>query len=229
MTPEGNWEGHNILNRLNDLELRDADTERRLAEMRAKLLVRRGGRVPPGFDDKVLADWNGLMIAALAKAADIFVRVDWLDAAERAFDFVSTKMISNGRLFHSYRAGEAKAPASAADYANMIKAALALASVTGKPDYIERAREWVDVLDRHYWAARSRRLLFRRGRHQGSHRAHHQRAGRRGAERQRHDGLEFDGALSVDRRGALRHPRRCDRQGVRAPRSPRMCSRIPGC
>ncbi len=152
VTPEANWEHHNILNRLNDLVLRDADTERRLSEMRAKLLVRRGGRVRPGFDDKVLADWNGLVIAALAKAADIFVRGDWLDAAERAFDFVSTKMIFDGRLFHAYRAGEAKAPASAADYANMIKAALALASVTGKPEYTERASEWTELLDRHYWA-----------------------------------------------------------------------------
>ncbi len=61
-------------------------------------------------------------------------------------------MVADGRLFHSYRAGEAKAPATASDYANMIKAALALATVTGKRDYIERARGWVDVLDKHYWA-----------------------------------------------------------------------------
>ncbi len=149
----GNFEGHNILNRNEHLELGEADIERRLAEMREKLLMRRGGRIRPGFDDKVLADWNGLAIAALAKAADVFVRVDWLEAAERAFDFVCTKMIANGRLFHSYREGQAKAPASSADYANMIKAALALASITGKPDYIERAREWVDVLDKHYWRA----------------------------------------------------------------------------
>ena len=61
-------------------------------------------------------------------------------------------MIKNDRLLHSYCAGEARAPATATDYANIIKAALALASVTGNPEYIARAREWVDVLDRHYWA-----------------------------------------------------------------------------
>ena len=55
------------------------------------------------------------------------MRVDWLEAAERAFDFIGTQMTKNGRLLHSYRAGEAKAPATATDYANMIKAALALA------------------------------------------------------------------------------------------------------
>jgi uncharacterized protein YyaL (SSP411 family) len=152
VTPEGNFEGHNILNRLNALELRDPETERRLAEMREKLFQRRRSRVRPGFDDKVLADWNGLMIASLAKAADVFVRADWLEAAERAFNFVSERMNGNGRLFHAYRAGEAKAPATANDYANMIKGALALANVTGKPDYVDRAREWVYVLDRHYWA-----------------------------------------------------------------------------
>ena len=77
---------------------------------------------------------------------------DWLEAAERAFDFVCTRMTSNGRLSHAYRNGEAKAPATANDYANMIKAALALANVTGNPDYIERAKAWAEMLDQHYWS-----------------------------------------------------------------------------
>jgi uncharacterized protein YyaL (SSP411 family) len=152
-TADGNFEGHTILNRLNAVELRDPDTELRLAAMRGKLLQRRASRVRPGFDDKVLADWNGLMIAALADAAEAFGKPEWLAAAEATFNFVSTKMTSHGRLFHAYRAGEAKAPATANDYANMIKAALALRSVTGKPAYVERAREWADVLDHHYWAS----------------------------------------------------------------------------
>jgi uncharacterized protein YyaL (SSP411 family) len=149
---EGNWEGKNILNRLNDLDLRKRDVEERLAEMRAKLLTRRAARIRPGFDDKVLADWNGLMISGLAKAAHAFDRPDWLEAAEQAFDFIRTRITSNGRLFHAYRAGEAKAPANATDYANMIKAALALAGVTGKSDYIDQACDWVEVLERHYCA-----------------------------------------------------------------------------
>jgi len=152
VTAQGNFDGHNILNRLDEIELRDEAIERRLAEMRKKLLARRGSRVRPGFDDKVLADWNGLMIAALAKAAETFDKSQWLAAAEAAFDFISTKMITNGRLLHAYRAGEAKAPATANDYANMIRAALALANATGKRSYIERAREWAEILDKHYWA-----------------------------------------------------------------------------
>jgi uncharacterized protein YyaL (SSP411 family) len=152
VTPSGNWEGHNILNRLHSLELGDDAAEAKLASIRQRLLAHRDSRIRPGFDDKVLADWNGLMIAALAKAAETFDKRQWLAAAEAAFAFVSTKMIVKGRLMHAYRAGEAKAPATANDYANMIRAALALANVTGKRAYVERAREWTDVLDKHYWA-----------------------------------------------------------------------------
>ena len=152
VTAAGNFEGHVILNRNNNLDIASAEIETPLAAMREKLLARRSQRIRPGFDDKVLADWNGLTIAALAKAADAFAHVDWLEAAERAFDFVSTQMIKQGRLLHSYRAGEAKAPATATDYANMIKAALALATVTGNPEYLDRARDFVGVLDKHYWA-----------------------------------------------------------------------------
>src|SRR5581483_7247233 len=117
VTPSGNWEGHNILNRLRSLELRDEATEARLASLRKRLLARRAGRVRPGFDDKVLADWNGLMIAALANAAETFDRPDWLAAAEGAFDFICIRMRESGRLKQAYRAGEAKAPATANDYA----------------------------------------------------------------------------------------------------------------
>jgi hypothetical protein len=120
--------------------------------MRAKLLARRASRIRPGFDDKVLADWNGLMIAALANAAQAFDRPDWLEAAERTLAFVSLRMTSNGRLLHAWRAGEAKAPATANDYANMIRAALALANATADRGYVELARIWAGVLDAHYWA-----------------------------------------------------------------------------
>jgi uncharacterized protein YyaL (SSP411 family) len=77
VTPEGNFEGHNILNRLKPMPRSDAD-EARLAALRAKLLAVREARVRPGLDDKVLADWNGLMIAALANASLMFAEPSWL-------------------------------------------------------------------------------------------------------------------------------------------------------
>ena len=152
VTEDGNFEGKNILNRLDSIALLDDDTESKLAEMRGKLLERRGGRIRPGFDDKVLADWNGLMIASLANAGAVFGKPEWIAAAEAAFAFVFTRMTSEGRLVHAYRNGVAKAPATANDYANMIAGALALANADNNPEYVEQACAWTHVLDAHYWS-----------------------------------------------------------------------------
>ena len=151
VSPEGNWEGHSILNRLQAIDLRTEEDERRLADMRTKLLARRAERVRPGWDDKVLADWNGLMIAALAHASCVFGERRWRDVAERAFAFVENRMMSDGRLVHSYRAGQAKAPATASDYANMIWAALRLCQATTSSRYLDAATELAEQIDRHYW------------------------------------------------------------------------------
>ncbi|MDJ0514406.1 MAG: thioredoxin domain-containing protein [Methyloceanibacter sp.] len=152
ITPDGNFEGKNIPNRLHTVQLRDEDTEARLQEMLQTLFKRRSIRIRPGFDDKVLADWNGLMIAALANASTAFDKPEWLEAAEAAFDFVFTRMSMGVRLIHSYREGPGSAPATASDYANMIRAALSLANATNNPEYVEQAAAWAHVLDTHYWS-----------------------------------------------------------------------------
>lgn len=152
VTPDGNFEGHTILNRLDSIALLSDEDEARLTDLRAKLLERRASRIRPGWDDKILADWNGLMIAALSRAAVIFERSDWLALAERAFDCIVTKLAApDGRLFHAYRKGLAKAPATASDYANMTWAALRLFAATGSERYLEHARHWTRILDKHYW------------------------------------------------------------------------------
>lgn len=149
---EGNFEGHNILNRLLSLDRLSPPDEVHLAQMRGKLFERRAPRVRPGWDDKVLADWNGLMIAALARAAVVFEKPEWLDLAKSAFAFVSEKMSAPGdRLWHSARGGAAKAPASASDYANMIWGALRLYQATGAANYLDFAQRWTATLDTHYW------------------------------------------------------------------------------
>jgi uncharacterized protein YyaL (SSP411 family) len=149
--PAGNWEGKTILNRSAAPELADPETEARLAACRETLRAARDTRVWPGWDDKVLADWNGLMVAALAKAGPAFGEPEWLAAAERAFAFVCREMQRDGRLHHAWRHGQLKHPATLDDYADMAAAALALDEVTGKPDYRGQAEAWVAVLDRHYW------------------------------------------------------------------------------
>jgi uncharacterized protein len=149
VTAQGNFEGHNILNRIKHLP-RNIEDEKRLAPMREKLLAARAKRVRPGLDDKVLADWNGLMIAALANAAAIFDEPHWLEMAARAFLFVDGKMTHGDRLGHSWRAGKLLVPGLASDHAAMIRAALALYEATGEHAYRERALAWQATLDRHY-------------------------------------------------------------------------------
>jgi uncharacterized protein YyaL (SSP411 family) len=146
----GNWEGMTILNRLRQPELGDAEAEAKLAAQRRILFEARAKRVWPGWDDKVLADWNGLMIAALARAAPVFDEPGWLAAAERAFDFVTTHMVENGRLRHSWRHGRLKHPATLDDYALLSDAALALYEATGAPSYLAQVEAWIETVKRHY-------------------------------------------------------------------------------
>ncbi len=150
VTEGGNWEGKTILNRLNALALLGRDEELALQECRQKLFEVREKRDKPGWDDKVLADWNGLAIRALAGAGGAFRNAKWTALAAKAYRFVAETMISEGRLFHSFRNGKLKAPATSADYANMISAALALHQVTNENKYLDDAVGWTAVLNRHY-------------------------------------------------------------------------------
>ncbi|MGA2566402.1 MAG: thioredoxin domain-containing protein [Pseudolabrys sp.] len=145
----GNFEGHNILNRLNGLP-RSMEDERRLAMLRPMLHKKRETRVRPGLDDKILADWNGLMIAALVNAGVILDRPGWLTLAARAFDFIAKQMVQNQRLGHSWRAGRLSVPGLASDFAAMIRAALALYEASGERAYLERTLAWQRAFDTHY-------------------------------------------------------------------------------
>src|SRR5438874_10392380 len=149
VTPEGNFEGHNILNHLEHLP-GTAATPDMAPEVRAKLMTARAKRVRPGLDDKVLADWNGLMIAGLVHASLAFDQPRWLTLAVRAFDWIADTMSQEDRLGHSWREGRLLVPGLASDHANMIRAALALHEATGRPDYLQRAIAWQGTLDRYY-------------------------------------------------------------------------------
>jgi uncharacterized protein YyaL (SSP411 family) len=149
VTPAGNFEGHTILNRLKP-QPRSDEHERRLAALRVKLLAVRDTRVRPGLDDKVLADWNGLMIAALSNASLLFAEPSWRDMAARSFDFIAHAMSKGDRLGHSWRQGQLKFPGLASDFAAMIRAALALYEATGEQRYLDQALTWQRAFDRDY-------------------------------------------------------------------------------
>ena len=150
VVPSGNWEGNTILNRSAKPDSLDDAAEAALAAARQILFAVRDLRIKPGWDDKVLADWNGLMIAALASAGAAFSEPTWIAAAERAFGFVDEHMSTGNRLLHCYRDNRTTNVAFLDDYANMARGALALFEVTGKPMYLDRARAWTETVEAHY-------------------------------------------------------------------------------
>jgi uncharacterized protein YyaL (SSP411 family) len=126
------------------------DDETRLASLREKLLAARSKRIRPGLDDKVLADWNGLMIAALANAGSLLNEPQWIALAERAFNFVSECMTRGDRLGHSWRDGRLVFPGLTSDYAAMIRAAIALHQANGMTIFLDCALAWQAALERHH-------------------------------------------------------------------------------
>ena len=150
VTPIGNWEGKTILNRRKSPRLGTTEDEIFLAKCRAKLLTARDQRVSPARDDKVLADWNGMMITALVKAALCFNKAEWLSAARASFDFIVTHMQKNNRLGHSWRLGQLKHAGTLDDYAQMIRAALALYEAQGSSNDLAQAVAWADQIENHF-------------------------------------------------------------------------------
>jgi uncharacterized protein YyaL (SSP411 family) len=151
VTATGNWEGRTILRRT--APLADAATEARLAAAREKLLQVRSARPRPGRDDKVLADWNGLAIAALCRAAAVFDRPDWLARAVSAYAFVRAEMTApDGRIQHAWRLGRIAAAGLLDDQASIARAALALFEATGEPSYLVDAVTLADCAHRWFGA-----------------------------------------------------------------------------
>lgn len=147
----GNWNNTNVLHRLRTMAPLQPVEEGRLNAMRQKLLAARNARQRPLTDNKVLADWNGLAIRGLVRAADAMNRLDWQAAAVRAFWFVADKMGDGGRLSHSWCAGKPGTPGLVEDYTYMARAAISLFEATGDARYLEKARSWVATLDELFW------------------------------------------------------------------------------
>jgi len=124
------------------LNMTQEEFEQRLQQIRTRLFDVREKRVHPLKDDKVLADWNGLMAAALASAGRVFNEPEWIRAAERATSFVLDEMHTpKGRMLHRYRDGDASIPAFLDDYVFMTTAMLELYEATFDPKYLEQALE----------------------------------------------------------------------------------------
>jgi uncharacterized protein len=137
VSEEGNFEGRNILHLAGGA---GADEPEALGAMRRALYDARTKRVWPGLDDKRLASWNALMIAALAGAGAVLERDDYLDAARACADFIWEEMRdSDGNLLRTYKDGRAHLNAYLEDHAYLLEALLTLYEATFEQQWFERA------------------------------------------------------------------------------------------
>jgi uncharacterized protein YyaL (SSP411 family) len=121
-------------------------------EARAKLFSVRTKRVHPHKDDKILTDWNGLMIAALARGAQVFDEVLYEETARRAANFILTHMVdAGGRLYHRYRDGEGAIAAFLDDYAFLTWGLIELYETTFEPHYLQKALDLNTIMLTHFW------------------------------------------------------------------------------
>jgi uncharacterized protein len=158
VTESGNWEGHTILSRVRDdgalardHGLTEAEVAGRLETARTRLLAHRDKRSQPGRDDKVLASWNGLMLAALADASRALGRDDYRAAATRAAKFLLRDLRDGeGRLHRSFKDGRAMHNGVLEDYAHLADGLLALYEATFDERWFVAARELMDRVVEHF-------------------------------------------------------------------------------
>ena len=155
ITERGNWEdGKNVLHLATSEESiatqtgRTIDEVRRvLQEGRQKLFAARQVRPPPFRDEKLLASWNGLAIAAFAQCGAAFGRADFVEAAEKAAQFFFDECFVEKRLLRTPRGGAARTPilGTLDDYANLADACVELWQATLSPRWLDRAADLADA------------------------------------------------------------------------------------
>ena len=128
------------------------ELKERIETARQKLFTARNKRIRPHRDDKILTDWNGLMIAALAKGAQVCNEPEYADAAKRAADFILTDMRrTDGRILHRYREGHAAILANVDDYAFLIWGLLELYETIFDVHYLQTALDLNNEMIKHFW------------------------------------------------------------------------------
>ena len=154
ISPRGNFEGHNILSVTRSaaqvaeqFRLAPAEVERVVAQGRHKLFAVRETRVKPARDEKILTEWNGLMIHALAECGVVTGRADALGAAIKAADFILTNMSQpDGKLYRSHKDGQARFNAYLEDYAAFVRALLSLYESTFELRWLAEASRLTQII-----------------------------------------------------------------------------------
>ena len=135
-----------------DLKLTEQSLQDLLGTARAKLFRARKARIHPHKDDKILTDWNGLMIAAFAKGAQVFNEPLYTETAKNAVTFIfNTMRRADGRLLHRYRDTQAGIPALIDDYAFLVWGLLELYETSFEAPYLRKAGELTQEMIAHFW------------------------------------------------------------------------------
>jgi uncharacterized protein YyaL (SSP411 family) len=165
ISPEGNYkeESTGLKTRMNILHLTEPleeiskkigismdELNETIDLARRELFNVREKRIRPQKDDKILTDWNGLMIAALARGSRVLGKKKYCEEAEKAADFVLENMCSHNRLLHSYRDGESRVPGNLDDYAFFIWGLLELYQTSFQLKYLEAAFALNESLMEHF-------------------------------------------------------------------------------
>lgn len=157
VTAAGNFEGSNILHRTLSIEdvahmfERDpTQTVQTIAAASTALFAKRSERIAPATDEKHLADWNGLMIGAMAKMGDALGEEHFVRSAQSAADFVRGNMYTDGRLMHFYAAGACRVPGFLDDYAFFGRGCLELFFAGRRREDLESAEASARTIIEHF-------------------------------------------------------------------------------
>jgi len=145
---KGGKTGKNIFYLASEL---DEENSKKWENIRQKLFEHREKRIHPLKDDKILTDWNGLMISAFARAYAVFQVDEYLNVAKKSVDFILKNLLINGRLLHRFRDGESKINAYLDDYAFLIWGLIELYEATFETKYLKIALELTDKMIQFFW------------------------------------------------------------------------------
>lgn len=139
-----------------DLNRDRQEINRIIQSINSKLLAHRKDRILPHMDDKILTDWNGLMIAAMAKAGRVLKNSEYIQAARKAADFIIEELrTEEGGLYHRYRDSQAAIDAFSGDYAFLLWGLIELYESTYDPNYLSVARQLLSFMQAHFWDSNS--------------------------------------------------------------------------
>ncbi|MDE1832030.1 MAG: thioredoxin domain-containing protein [Thaumarchaeota archaeon] len=173
VTDGGNFEGHTILyNNMNLSSIAfhfgksESEIKQILKQSREKLYAVRVQRVPPGRDDKIMTNWNSLMITAFIKGYRVTGEWDFFQAATNCIEFIESQLTRDGELLHTYKNGHSKLRAYLDDYAYFVNALLDYFEIAPSKKHLDLAVYYANYLIEHFWDENQKSFFFTADNHE---------------------------------------------------------------